>query len=156
MNINKKLQQVNKEEELIEATRRFRSLVGGLIYLTHTRPNIAFSVGVASKFMQQPSKVHYGEAKRILWYIAGTLNFDIWYSSTNNFILCGYTDSDYEISLDDKQSVLANVFTLDSVVVTWSSKKQATITLSTSEDEYIAATSAACQAIWLRRVLGDL
>jgi len=154
MIINEKLQQVN-EEELADA-RRFRSLVGGLIYLTHTRPDIAFSVGVVSRFMQQPSKVHYGAAKRILRYIAGTLDYGIWYSNTNNFRLCGYTDSDYGSSLDDRRSVSANVFTLGSGAVTWSSKKQATATLSTSETEYIAATSAACQAVWLRRVLADL
>jgi len=154
MNISEKLQQVN-EEELTDA-KRFRSLVGGLIYLTHTRPDIAFSVGVVSRFMQQPSKVHYGAAKRILRYIAGTLDYGIWYSNTNNFRLCGYTDSDYGSSLDDRRSVSANVFTLGSGAVTWSSKKQATTTLSTSEAEYIAATSATCQAVWLRRVLADL
>ncbi|XP_015166481.1 uncharacterized mitochondrial protein AtMg00810-like [Solanum tuberosum] len=108
MNISEKLQQVN-EEELTDA-RRFRIL----IYLTHTRPDIAYHVGVISRFMQQPSKVHYGAAKRVLRYIAGTLDFDIWYSKTDNFRLCGYTDSDWASSLDDKRSVSANVFTLGS------------------------------------------
>ncbi|XP_049369391.1 uncharacterized mitochondrial protein AtMg00810-like [Solanum verrucosum] len=117
MNISEKLQQVN-EEELTDA-RRFRSLVGGVIYLTHTRPDIAYPIGVFSWFMQQPSKVHYGATKRVLWYIAGTLNFS-------------------------------------SCVVTWSSKKQATSSLSTLEAEYIATTSIACQAVWLRRVLANL
>jgi len=131
-------------------------LVGGLIYLTHTRPDIAYHVGVISRFMQQPSKVHYGAAKRVLQYIAGTLDFGIWYSKTDNFRLCGYTYSDWASSLDDIRSVSTNVFTLGSGVVTWSSKKQATTTLSTSEAEYIAATSAACQAIWLRRILAEL
>ncbi|XP_052478944.1 uncharacterized protein LOC105801393 [Gossypium raimondii] len=70
--------------------------------------------------------------------------------------LCGFTESDWASSLDDRRSVSANVFTLGSRVTTWSSKKQATAALSTSEAEYIAATSAACQAIWLRRVLADL
>ena len=143
------------EEELAD-TRRFRSLVGCLIYFTHTRIDIAFVVGVVSRFMKQPSKVHYGAAKRILWYIARTLDYGIWYSNTNNCRLCGYTDYDYESSLDDRRSVSANVFTLGSGVVTWSSKKQATTSLSTSEAEYIAATSPACQAVWLRRVLSDL
>ncbi|KAH0711345.1 hypothetical protein KY289_007304 [Solanum tuberosum] len=119
MNISEKLQQVN-EEELTDA-KRFRSLVGGLIYLTHTRPDIAYHVGVISRLMQQPSKVHYGAAKRVLRYIAGTLDFGIWYSKTDNFRLCGYTDSDWTSSLDDRRSVSANVFTLGSGVVTWSS-----------------------------------
>jgi len=70
--------------------------------------------------------------------------------------LFGFTDSDWASSIDDRRSVSANVFTLGSGAITWSSKKQATLALSTSKAEYVAATSAACQAIWLRRVLTDL
>lgn len=106
--------------------------------------------------MQQPSKVHYRAAKRVLHYIVGTVDYGIWYSNTCNFKLRGFTNSDWAASLDDRKSVSANAFTLGSGVITWSSKKQATIALSTSEAEYVAATSAACQAIWLRRILADL
>lgn len=70
--------------------------------------------------------------------------------------MCGYTDSDWASLLDNRRSVSANVFTLGSGVVTWSSKKKATTTLSTSEAQYIVATSATCQVVWLRRVLADL
>jgi hypothetical protein len=91
-----------------------------------------------------------------LRYVVGTLEYGIWYSKTSNIKLCGYTDSDWASSLDDRRSVSANVFTLGSGVITWSSKKQTIAALSTSEAEYVAATSAACQAIWLRRVLADL
>lgn len=153
-NVGEKLQ-LNDGAEMDDAIT-FRSLVGGLIYLTHTRPDIAFSVGVISRFMQQPSKVHFGAAKRVLRYIAGTMDYGIWYSQVSNFRLCGFTDSDYAGSLDDRRSISAHVFTLGSGVINWSSKKQATTTLSTSEAEYIAATSAACQAIWLRRMLAEL
>ncbi|XP_047259692.1 uncharacterized mitochondrial protein AtMg00810-like [Capsicum annuum] len=110
MKIGEKLQ-LNDRVEMDDA-RSFRSLVGGLIYLTHTQPDIAFFVGVISR-------------------------------------LYGFTGSDYAGSLDDRRSISAHVFTLGSGVVTWSSKKQATTTLSISEVEYSAATSAACQAIWL-------
>jgi len=91
-----------------------------------------------------------------LHYIAGTLEFDIWYSKVSEFRLCGFTDSDWASSLDDRRSVSANAFTLGSEVITWSSKKQATVPLSSTKAEYIAATSSACQANWLRRVLADL
>ncbi|XP_016566838.2 uncharacterized mitochondrial protein AtMg00810-like [Capsicum annuum] len=86
--------------------RSFKSLVGGLIYLTHTRPDIAFSVGVIFKFMQQPSKVHFGVSKRVLHYIAGTMDYGIWYSQVSNFRLCGFTDSDYAGSLDAKEQII--------------------------------------------------
>ncbi|XP_020533827.1 uncharacterized mitochondrial protein AtMg00810-like [Jatropha curcas] len=154
MNINEKLQ--HEDEAEMAYARRFRSSVGGLIYLMHTRPDIAFPVDVISKFMQQPSKVHYEARKRVLRYVAGTMEYGIWYSKSSNFKLYGFTDSDWTGLLDDRQIISANVFTLGSGVITWSSKKQATVALSTSEAKYIIATSAACQAIWLRKVLADL
>ena len=77
---------------MADATR-FRSLVGGLIYLTHTRPNIAHFVGVISRFMQQPSGTHYGAGQRVLRYIARTLELGIWYSKVSEFRLCGFTYS---------------------------------------------------------------
>ncbi|XP_022148887.1 uncharacterized protein LOC111017449 [Momordica charantia] len=154
MNMNEKLQQEDGVE-MTDATK-FRSLVGGLIYLTHTRPDIAFSVGVISRFMQHPSKNHFGAAKQVLRYIAGTMEYVIWYSKVSNFKLCGFTDSDWASSLDDRQNVSANMFTLGSGVITWSSKKQAMTTLSSSEANYVAATSTTCQAIWLRRILVEL
>ena len=84
------------------------------------------------------------------------MEYGIWYSKAFKFRLCGFTDSDWAGSLDDRRSISANVFNLGSGVITWSSKKQATVALSTSEAEYVAATSATCQAIWLRRVLAEL
>ncbi|TYK01936.1 putative mitochondrial protein [Cucumis melo var. makuwa] len=126
MNLNEKLQQ-NDGAKMTDA-ERFRSLVGGLIYLTHTRPDISYFIGVISKFMQCPSRDHFGATKR-------------------------FTDSDWASSLDDRRSVsanvLANVFTLGSGVITWSSKKQSIVALSSSDAKYVAATSAACQPILL-------
>lgn len=154
MNDNEKLQ-CEDGAEMTDASR-FRSLVGGLIYLTHTRPDIAFSVGLISRFMQHPSKFHLGAAKRVLRYIAGTMDYGIWYSRVPKLRLCGYTDSDWAASLDDRRSVSANVFTLGSGVISWSSKKQGSVALSSTEAEYVAASSAACQAVWLRRMLAEL
>ncbi|XP_049410533.1 uncharacterized mitochondrial protein AtMg00810-like [Solanum stenotomum] len=154
MNMNEKLQQ---EDGTGQANARsFRSLVGGLIYLAHTRPDISYSVGVVSRFMSNPSKHHFGAAKRILHYVAGTLEYGISYSQVSNFRLLGFTDSDWGGSVDDRKSTSGNVFSLGSGAITWSSKKQVTTTLSSSEAEYIAATASACQCIWLRRILVDL
>lgn len=154
MNINEKLQLKDGSDKANE--KSFRSLVGGLIFLTHTRPDIAFSIGVISRFMQNPTKHHLGAAKRILRYVAGTINYGIWYTPVSKLKLCGFTDSDWASSLDDRKSTSASVFSLGSGAVTWSSKKQATTALSSTEAEYVAATSAACQAIWVRRILADL
>lgn len=154
MNINEKLQ-LEDGTEKADATL-FRSLVGGLIYLTHTRPDIAFSVGMVSRFMHNPSRQHFGAAKRLLRYIAGTQDFGIWYSNVADFKLIGFTDSDWAGSLDDRRSTSGYVFTFGSGAVSWSSKKQAVTALSTTEAEYVAAASSACQATWLRRLIADL
>ncbi|XP_047264106.1 uncharacterized mitochondrial protein AtMg00810-like [Capsicum annuum] len=107
-------------------------------------------------FMRNPLKHHFGAAKRILHYIIGTLEHGIWYSYVSNFRLVRYTDSDWRGSVDDRKSTSGNTFSLGSGAITWSSKKQATTTMLTLEAEYIAATSSACQCIWLRRILFDL
>ena len=98
----------------------------------------------------------FGEVKRVLCYVTGSIDYGIWYSHVCNFRLCGLSDSDYVGSLDDRGSISAHIITLGSVVINWSSKKQATTTLPMYEAEYIAATLATCQAIWLRRMLAEL
>ena len=106
--------------------------------------------------MSNPSKHHFGAAKRILCYVAGTLDFGIWYSHFSNFRLYGFPDSDWASFLDDRNRTSGNIFSFSSGTITWSSKKQVTTALSSSEAEYVATTSSACQCIWLRRILIDL
>ncbi|KAL0392995.1 UNVERIFIED_CONTAM: Retrovirus-related Pol polyprotein from transposon RE2 [Sesamum radiatum] len=98
------------------------------------------------KFMQSPSQVHYAAAKRILRYLRGTKDFGIWYKSTNDAKLVGYTDSDWAGSVDDMKSTSGYTFSLGSGIFTWASKKQATVAQSSAEAEYIAAaaTSKSC------------
>ncbi|KAK2967493.1 hypothetical protein RJ640_010134 [Escallonia rubra] len=135
MNVNEKL----KIEDGTQSTdgRFFRSLVGGLIYLTHTRPDIAFSVGVVSRFMHNPTAHHLGAAKRILRYIAGTRDFGLWYSQVSNFRLVGFSDSDWAGCLDDRRSTSGSIFNLGSGAITWTSKRQPTVALSSSEADLL-------------------
>ncbi|XP_019055103.1 PREDICTED: uncharacterized protein LOC109115474 [Nelumbo nucifera] len=127
MNVNEKLQLEDGTEPA--DARYVRSLVGGLIYLTHTRPDIDFSVGVLSRFMHSPSKHNLGAAKRVLRYIAGTLEFGLWYSHVSNFKLIGFTDSDWAGCLDDRKSTSGYTLCLGLGAISWSSKKQATTAL---------------------------
>ncbi|KAJ8774867.1 hypothetical protein K2173_018126 [Erythroxylum novogranatense] len=132
MNVNEKLSLKDGTEK---ADRRyFRSLIGGLIYLTQTRPNLAFF--------------------RVLHYIAGTTR--LWYTYNPNFQICGFIDNDWAGSVENRKSVSEKFFTLGSAAITWSSKQQSTIALSSFEAEYVAAASSACQALWLRKLLTDL
>ncbi|KAL0384142.1 UNVERIFIED_CONTAM: Retrovirus-related Pol polyprotein from transposon RE1 [Sesamum radiatum] len=105
---------------------------------------------------KSPSQVHYGAAKRILRYLQGTKDFGIWYKSTNDAKLVGYTDSDWAGSADDMKSTSGYTFSLGSGIFSWASKKQATVAQSSAEAEYIAAAAASNQATWLRRILEDM
>ena len=86
----------------------------------------------------------------------GTKGFEILYAAADEFKLVGYTDSDWDGSLDDKKRTFEYIFHMESGVISWASKKQPIVSQSTAEAEYIAANAAACQAIWLRRILTDL
>ncbi|XP_075483696.1 secreted RxLR effector protein 161-like [Primulina tabacum] len=152
--VNEKLQ-LNDGVAKIDA-KLYRSLVGSLIYLTNTRPDIVYPVSLISRFMHDPSKLHYAAAKRILRYLQGTRKLGIKYVKENKNQLIGFTDSDWAGSLDDRKSTSRYVFCLGTKVIAWASKKQKTVSLSSAEAEYIAATDAACEAVWLRRILGDV
>ena len=95
-------------------------------------------------------------AKQILRYVIGTLNFGLWYTQSDDNHLSGYTDSDFAGSLDDKKSTSRHVFHLGTNLISWASKKQPIVSISSTEAEYVAATSASCQAMWLRRILKDI
>ncbi|XP_051117302.1 uncharacterized mitochondrial protein AtMg00810-like [Andrographis paniculata] len=130
MNTNENL--TTKDETGMADGQEYRSLVGKLVYLTHSHPNISFAVGVISQFMHCLTKHHFGIAKRILRYIAGTKELDIWYHKGENLVLKAYTDSDWARLLDDRKNTTENCFMLGSTVIGWSSKKQPTIAISTA------------------------
>ena len=131
----------------------FKSLVGSLRYLTCTRLYILFQVGVVSCFMEATTSTHLKVSKRILHYLKGTIDLGIFYSSSDNFNLVWYCDSDYAGDVYDTKNTSGFMFFLGDCVISWSSKKQSIVTLSTCEAGYVAATSCTCHAIWLRRLL---
>ncbi|KAJ4719135.1 Retrovirus-related Pol polyprotein from transposon TNT 1-94 [Melia azedarach] len=134
----------------------FKSLVGCLRYLTCTRPDILYTTGLVSRYMETPTTTHLKAAKRILRYLKGTTNFGLFYSCSDNFELVGYSDSDWAGDTDDRKSTTGFVFFMGGTAFTWMSKKQPIVTLSTCEAEYVAATSCVCHAIWLRNLLKEL
>ncbi|KAI5334710.1 hypothetical protein L3X38_024843 [Prunus dulcis] len=133
----------------------FRKIVGSLLYLTATRPDIMFSACLLARFMHNPSKMHYGAAKRVLRYIQGTIDYGIEYVTGKSTLLVGYCDSDWSGSEEDMKSTSGYAFSFGSGAFSWASVKQHSVALSTAEAEYVSAAEATSQAIWLRFVLED-
>ncbi|CAL9018208.1 unnamed protein product, partial [Prunus brigantina] len=133
----------------------FRKIVGSLLYLTATRPDIMFAASLLSRFMHSPTKKHMGIAKRVLRYVQGTLSYGIEFTRDKNAVLIGFCDSDWAGSEDDSRSTFGYAFSFGSGVFSWASVKQNTVALSTAEAEYVSAAEATTQAIWLRFVLDD-
>jgi hypothetical protein len=135
----------------------FKQMVGCLMYLIATRPDMCYSICLIARYMERPTEIHLAAAKRILRYLKGTVNFGILYRrGVLNQELKGWTDSDYAGDVDDRKSTSGYVFKLGSGAISWSSKKQPIVTLSTTEAEFVAAASCACQGVWLRRILQQL
>lgn len=149
---------INRDESGTEVNpTEFKSIIGGLRYLVHTRPDIAYSVGIVSRFMERPTLLHQAAAKRILRYVKGTLDFGLIYSQdSDNEVLIGYSDSDLAGNVEDRKSTGGMVFYLNKSLITWASQKQKCVALSYCEAEFMAATAAACQAVWLRKLLSQI
>lgn len=134
----------------------YRQLVGSLIYLTTTRPDLAYAVSMLSQFMSKPLESHWNAAKNVLRYLQGTVDYGIIYTDSSDVRLTGFVDSDWAGNVDDHISITCYAFSLGSGVITWSSKKQNIVSLSSTEAEYQAMCAATCEAVWLQRLLQDV
>ena len=119
----------------------YRSMIGSLLYLTASRPNISYSVGVCARYRANPKESHMTTLKRIIKYVKTTVEFGVWYSKDTSDVLAGYSDVDLAENADDRKSTSGGCFYVDNNLVSWMNKKQNSISLSTVEAEYIAAGS---------------
>nr|KYP69898.1 Retrovirus-related Pol polyprotein from transposon TNT 1-94 [Cajanus cajan] len=134
----------------------FKQVVGSLMYLTTTQPYLMYGVSLISRFMSSPIESHWFAAKRILRYLKGTTELGIYYKKGENAKIVAYSNNDFAGDIDDRRSTSGFVFLFGSGAISWSSKKQPVVTLSTTEAEYITTASCACQCIWIQRVLEKL
>lgn len=135
---------------------RYKQLIGSLMYLTATRPDLMYVVCLISRFMAHPKEAHWEAAKRVLRYLRGTVDMGVYYRREVLDDLVGYCDSDYAGNVDDSRSTTGFVFMLSAGAVSWSLRKHPIVTLSTTEAEYVAAAACACQCVWMQRVLNSL
>ncbi|KMT17950.1 hypothetical protein BVRB_2g034700 [Beta vulgaris subsp. vulgaris] len=145
-------------EESCINERNYRRSIGCLRYLLHTRPDLSFSVGVLSRYMQEPKESHGAALKQVLRYLRGTLSNGLVFKRSNGkgTGLVGYSDSSHNVDMDDGKSTTGHIFYFDECPITWCSQKQETVALSSCEAEFMAATEAAKQAIWLQELVTEV
>lgn len=135
----------------------YKSLVGSLIYAaTFTRPDIAFAVGKAGQAFDHPTHQDWKRAIQILRYLKGTMEYTLVYACTDGARLVGYSDSDWGSDSTARKSISGFIFMFGDSVVSWASKKQTCVALSSAEAEYVAGALAAQEAVYLRALLPDM
>ncbi|XP_075091530.1 secreted RxLR effector protein 161-like [Nicotiana tabacum] len=130
-------------------------MIGSLLYLTSSRSDIVFSVCLYARYQANPKGSHLKAVKRILRYLKGTKNLCLWYPRGYNFKLVSYADADYAVFHIDGKSTSGIAHFLGYCLVSWETKKQNVVALSTAEAEYIAATSCCALLLWIIQQLKD-
>ncbi|KAI4312035.1 hypothetical protein MLD38_036891 [Melastoma candidum] len=133
----------------------YRSMIGSLLYLTTSRPDILFSVCLCARYQSAPKESHLTHVKMIFQYLSGTTNLGLWYSKRSSFDVVGYSDADFAGYKIDRKSISRTCQLLGDMLISWHSKKQASVALSTAEAEYVAAASCCAQLLWMRQQLED-
>ena len=153
---NSKLQPATNQDEPLNQTQ-YQSAVGSLMYLSvSSRPDIAFAVNNLARFNSNPRKEHWSALKRVLRYLNGTINYGLLYKQGGPEHFVGYSDADWAGDLSDRKSTSGYVFILSGGPVSWSSRKQKCVALSTAEAEYVALSAAVQECMWLRQLESEL
>ncbi|VVA22039.1 Hypothetical predicted protein, partial [Prunus dulcis] len=135
---------------------RYQRLVGRLIYLSHTRPDIAYVVSVVSQFMHSPSEVHMEAVMRILQYLKSAPGKGLMFSKHGHLEIEGFTDADWAGNRTDRRSTSGYFTFVGGNLVTWRSKKQKVCSLSSAEAEYRSMVHGVCEMLWIRKLLKEL
>ncbi|HEV7737270.1 MAG TPA: hypothetical protein VGO47_07875, partial [Chlamydiales bacterium] len=149
--------QLLKVEEAEVNIQTYQSAIGSLMYLMlGSRPDLAHSVGALSQFSAKPGKEHLVTIKRVFRYLKGTVNHSILFKSKGNTLPLGYSDSDWATDKNDRRSITGYIFILANGAISWSSKKQSSTALSSTEAEYMAAAHTTKEAVWIHFLLKEL
>jgi hypothetical protein len=128
----------------------YRQLVGSLMYLVNTRPNICYAVNQLSQMMVKPTNLFWKVGKHVLRYLRGTYEYGLWYRQMDELKLHGFTDAYWAGNPMDRKSTSGGIFSIRSTVISWYIRKKIYVVLSLAGVEYMAAIQATCEAIWLR------
>jgi hypothetical protein len=135
--------------------KEYRSMIGSLLYLTATRPDIQFSMCLCAHFQASPRTSHQQSVKRIFRYLRYTLELGLWYSVSTSLSLLGFSDADFVGCRVNRKSTSGTCQFFGSSLVSWSSRKQSSVAKSTTKTEYVAAASCCSQLLWITYTLSD-
>ena len=135
---------------------KYRDMIGSLLYLTASRPDIMYNVCLCARFQACPKESYLNAVKRIFRYLKGTIDIGLWYPKCDNFELICYSDADFGGCKIDRKSTSGTCHFLGHSLVSWHSKKQNSVALSMTEAEYIAAGLGCAQVLWMKQTLSDL
>ncbi|KAK2396294.1 hypothetical protein QL285_057952 [Trifolium repens] len=133
----------------------YRGMIGSLLYLTASRPDILYSVCLCARFQSDPREPHLTAVKRIFRYLKGTTNLGLLYKKSLDSKLVGFCDADYAGDKIERKSTSGNCQFIGENLISWASKRQTTIALSTAEAEYISAAKCCTQLLWMKYQLED-
>jgi hypothetical protein len=134
----------------------YRFMIGNLLYITTSRPDIMHVVGLVGRYQAAPKHSHFLDVKRIFKYLKGTMDYGLWYPRNHNFQLSIYSDVDWANCVDKRKSTSGGELFLGDSLVSWLRKKQGSISLSTTEAECIATATCCTQVLWMIQTLADL
>lgn len=155
--ISKEMCANNDDEKQKMVDIPYRQAIGSLMFLAQiTRPDISFPVNLMSRYCESPGMGHWGAVKRILRYIKGTSNYKIVYDGNKDDVLYGFSDADWAADLDERRSTTGYVFILCGAAISWGTRRQPTVALSSTEAEYMATVATIQEGMWLKSLHNEM
>jgi hypothetical protein len=149
--------QIKQDDDSLDVDQSsYRSMIGSLLYITTSHPDIMHVVGMVGRYQSAPKQSHLLAIKRIFRDLKETMNYGLWYPKNQNFQLSVYSDVDWVNFMDERKSMSGGAFFLGDSLVAWLSKKKGSISLSTTEAEYIFVATCCTQVLWMIQTLADL